>query len=258
MIVFTLPEIQLSEQFVNEKPVLNSSYLSNWKWYQEWNEVIFIHWQIPLKIIESLIPEELSIDLFEGSCFITLVAYNMNNIRHIYTPAIPYISDFHQINIRTYVKKENKPGIYIFHIEAQKLLPGILARIMSGLNYKKASMKRKKVGNLNFFRSNNVVNNFSFETSYTFGNKTIKKTELDNWLLNRYHLYQYEKNNLYRIDIKRQEWVINQIIFKKINLNYQIGNLSLNNNQAPFLAHYSKGVKALVWYRKLLPMKVKF
>lgn len=223
-----------------------------WKWYQEWNNLIFLHWKIPFEILNPLIPKGLSLDTFCGSSVLTLVAYTMNNVRHINTPVIPGISDFNQLNLRTYVITDNKPGIYIFHIEAEKILPVFLAKLMSGLPYEKASMKRKQEGALHLFYSNNESRNFSFEACYQIDNCIKEKTEFENWLLNRYYLYQYQKQNLYSFEIQREEWVINQIQFKKLNLNYNIGNLKLNNNHPPILAHYSKGVKALVWERKLI------
>lgn len=83
-----------------------------WKFYQEWNNAIFLHWQVNLNELRKFVPEQLEIDLFENKPWISLVAFNMENIRPKNMPAFSPISNFHEINIRTYVKFGNKSGVY--------------------------------------------------------------------------------------------------------------------------------------------------
>jgi len=49
----------------------------NWKFYQEWNYAIFLHWQVELAELKKFVPKELKIDLFEGKPWISLVAFTM-------------------------------------------------------------------------------------------------------------------------------------------------------------------------------------
>ena len=55
---------------------------SGWKFYQEWNNAIFLHYQVDLKELEKKVPKELEIDLYEGKPWVSVVAFTMEKIRH--------------------------------------------------------------------------------------------------------------------------------------------------------------------------------
>lgn len=59
----------------------------SWRFYQEWNDVLFLHWQVDLEELRKFVPEELEIDLFEGKPWISVVAFAMEKIRPRYMPA---------------------------------------------------------------------------------------------------------------------------------------------------------------------------
>src|SRR5687768_14912863 len=88
-----------------------------WKYYQEWNHAVFLHWQVDVNELKKFVPEGLEIDLYDGKPWVSLVAFDMENIRSRNLPSFSPISNFHEINIRTYVKKENKTGVYFLSIE---------------------------------------------------------------------------------------------------------------------------------------------
>jgi len=88
-----------------------------WKFYQEWNNVIFLHWQVELSELKKFVPEELEIDLFGGKPWVSVVTFTMEKIRPKNLPSFAPISDFDEVNIRTYVKSNNKTGVYFLSIE---------------------------------------------------------------------------------------------------------------------------------------------
>ncbi len=122
-----------------------------WKYYQEWNDALFLHWVIPADILRKCVPEEFNIDTFEGACYVSLVAFTMQKIRPKNLPSISFISDFAEINLRTYVNNDNKRGVYFLNIEAAKTLSVFIARALSGLPYEKAHIIRtcKKYTSIN-------------------------------------------------------------------------------------------------------------
>ena len=54
-----------------------------WKFYQEWNRVIFLHYKVNVKDLLRFIPEPLEVDLFEDEAWISLVGFDMKNIMGI-------------------------------------------------------------------------------------------------------------------------------------------------------------------------------
>ena len=83
-----------------------------WSYYQEWNNALFLHWKVPAKMLEQLLPKGLTLDTFNYEAWISLVAFTMEKIRPKHLPAFSPISDFHEINLRTYILHNNKPGVY--------------------------------------------------------------------------------------------------------------------------------------------------
>lgn len=213
-----------------------------WQYYQEWNNALFLHWKIPYEELRKCVPERLELDTFEGTAYISLVAFQMQKIRLKHLPAMKFISDFEEINLRTYVENGGKAGVYFLNIEAEKYLSVFVARKLSGLPYEKSNILRK--GNL--FTSYNKIKKFHLEAEFDIKDKLNDKTELDRWLTERYCLYLDEKDKIFRFDIHHKEWEIRNVDVKKLSLSYQLKN-NYQINSHPDLVHYSEGVQVLAW-----------
>lgn len=217
----------------------------SWSYYQEWNQVLFLHWKVPYEDLRNLLPQKLTLDTFDGACYISLVAFSMCRIRPKYFPAIPLISNFHEINLRTYILNDNKPGVYFLNIEAEKSISVFIAKLLSGLPYEKADIHR--TGNV--FVSNNASKVTSLDTTYTVSEKIKHKSALDRWLTERYSLYLDLQHHCYRYDIHHEEWPLSEVETIHLNLNYNLGKIILTDLR-PDLAHYSDGVKVISWSRQ--------
>lgn len=219
-----------------------------WSYYQEWNNALFLHYRVSAAVLEALIPKGLELDLFEGDAWVSVVAFKMEKIRPRMLPSLSLISDFFEINVRTYVIKDNKPGVYFLNIEAQKMLSVYISRNISGLPYEKANINNSTSDELTVFRSSNVLKNFKLEASFRVGDILSQKNYLDSWLTERYCLYLDRGLNLFRYEIHHDEWEVREVDLKLLDIRYEIGSLSITSNK-PDLVHYSKGVKVLAWHR---------
>lgn len=155
-----------------------------WKYYQEWNKALFLHWEVPFEVLRRCVPDYLNIDKFGGRCYVSLVAFTMQNIRPRYLPSLSYISDFHEINLRTYIDQDNKKGVYFLNIEAEKYISAFIAKSLSGLPYEKSHIQRtdKK------YKSSNVIKNFFLDAEFVIKKELVQKSNLDSWLTERYCL----------------------------------------------------------------------
>jgi uncharacterized protein YqjF (DUF2071 family) len=212
-----------------------------WKFYQEWNNAIFLHWQVELSELENFVPTELEIDLFDGKPWISVVAFTMEKIRPKNLPSFPPISDFDEINIRTYVKSKNKTGVYFLSIEGGKKLSCKVAKGMSELPYRFSKIKRTE----NKYESSNSEFNEKLNIEFTIGKGITEKTELEKWLTERYALFQDTEKSINEFEIHHLEWTINKIDMKKLEFNYQRFDKLIKNN--PDKIQYSKGVKVIAW-----------
>ena len=212
-----------------------------WTYYQEWNQVLFMHWQVPYEVLVKCVPKNLILDDFNGTYWVSLVAFTMNQVKPRILPAVSAISNFHEVNLRTYVKENNQPGVYFLSIEGEKRLSNFIAKNLSGLPYEKANIQRthKSYSSLNPHSGNSLQAQFSVQEPI------LTKDNLDIWLTERYCLYLYENGRKYRYEIDHEEWIINKVTFQHLDLNYKIGDSPLSLN--PHRIHYSPGVKVIAW-----------
>tara|TARA_A200000113_G_scaffold91191_1_gene81647 strand:- start:844 stop:1575 length:732 start_codon:yes stop_codon:yes gene_type:complete len=212
-----------------------------WKFYQEWNNAIFLHFKVDLEELKKHVPKELEIDLFQGESWVSIVAFTMEKIRPKNIPAFSPISNFHEINIRTYVKKNNKTGVYFLSIEGGTKLSCKIAKYISDLPYRYSLIERssKHYSSINLKFKDELC--FKFE----IGKQIEKKSELDNWLTERYALFQETDNYINEYEIHHLPWLVNDVEVKSLKCFYPRFKNLLNNK--PDKMQYSKGVKVIAW-----------
>jgi uncharacterized protein len=216
---------------------------STWTYYQEWNNALFLHWKVPFDALRTLVPQKLNLDTFDGVVYVSLVAFTMQEIRVRNSPAVKFISDFDEINIRTYIDNDNRKGVYFLNIEAGKQLSALIAKTLSGLPYGKSNIQRTNKN----YKSTNIQKNFNLDTEFEVKKRLTEKGTLDNWLTERYCLYFDKAETIYRYDVHHKEWEIKNVDIKRLIVNYKIGDIYLTNQ--PDLIHYSDGVKVIAWER---------
>lgn len=214
-----------------------------WVYYQEWNRAIFLHWKVPFEALRKLVPAEFNLDTHEGDAYISLVAFTMEQIRPRYLPAVSLVSDFHEINLRTYIDNDERKGVYFLNIEAAKQLSVFMAKTLSGLPYEKSSIQRTD----HQYQSSNGKKGFSLHCDYAVKGKLSDKSTLDRWLTERYCLYLDEGESVYRYDIHHKEWELKGLALERLEVCYELGDLTLSAE--PDAAHYSDGVQVLAWNR---------
>jgi len=217
---------------------------SNWSFYQEWNDVIFLHWQVEREELEKFVPKELELDLFDGKPWVSIVAFTMEKIRPKNIPSFSPISNFDEINIRTYVKANNKTGVYFLSIEGGTKLSCEIAKGISGLPYRYSKMSRTK----NQYISTNEEFEDNLRIEFQAGDSTQTKTNLDKWLTERYALFLDDQKSIKEFEIHHLKWQIKELILKEVEFKYErFSNLIKN---APSKIQYSNGVKVIAWNKK--------
>ena len=222
--------------------------VSGWKYYQEWNDSLFLHWKIDKEILQNLIPKGLELDLIDDVAWVSVVAFTMQKIRPRFLPHFKPISDFHEINVRTYVVKDGKPGVYFISMEAHKSLSVFVSRKLSGLPYIKSEIRRNLKSRS--YSSENETRKFRLNAVYNIKEEVLVKTALDIFLTERYSLYQDFEDRLFRYEIHHLPWILNDAEVTDLVTDYRFGGLDLNRK--PDLVHYSKGVEVIAWGKEIL------
>lgn len=212
-----------------------------WSYYQEWNNTIFLHWEVNLQELKKFVPKDLEIDLFNGKAYVSLVAFTMEKIRPKHLPHFPPISNFHEINIRTYVKHNDKTGVYFLSIEGGTYLSCKISRAISELPYCYSKMIRSE----GVYSSINKEFNDSLNLQFQIGKPITTKTELELWLTERYALFQDYNDQINSFEIHHLEWPTKEICLTNLKVNYPRFKNLLKNH--PSIMNYSQGVQVLAW-----------
>ena len=214
---------------------------SKWRYYQEWNDVVFLHWKVDTNELTRWVPRELEIESYDGNAWVSVVAFSMENVRLRNFPAFPPISNFHEINIRTYVRHNGKSGVYFLSIEGAKLPSCKIARTMSGLPYKYSPMKRT----IGYFQSKNIQSGSKFNLEYSKGGVMENKEALDIWLTERYALFQDTRLGVTEFEIHHVPWKVLNFDSLELDINYP--SFQQYFSCPPDKSHYSSGVQVLAW-----------
>lgn len=108
---------------------------------QSWHDLLFAHWPVDPAVLRPLIPQRLQIDTFAGNAWLAIVPFRMSGVRLRGTPALPWLSAFPELNVRTYVSHGEKPGVWFFSLDAGNSIAVAIARVWFHLPYFRARMR---------------------------------------------------------------------------------------------------------------------
>ncbi len=102
----------------------------------EWRNLLFLHWEFDPAVIQKTLPPGLYVDQFDGKAYIGITPFWMQNVTLKSFFAVPGVSDFFEINLRTYVyDKWGTPGIWFYSLDANQLLGVQTAKAFFHLPY---------------------------------------------------------------------------------------------------------------------------
>ena len=113
---------------------------SPWIMRMRWHDLAFLHWKVDPDVLRPQIPADLEIDLHNGEAWLGVVPFRMESVVPRFVPDIPWMSAFPELNVRTYVTHDNKPGVWFFSLDATNPVAVRVARSVFHLNYLDASI----------------------------------------------------------------------------------------------------------------------
>lgn len=129
-----------------------------WVLFQSWRDLLFAHWPVPAEHLRSLVPSGLEVDTFDGSGWVGLTPFRLMGLRARWLPPVPGLSSFPEMNLRTYVRVGERPGIHFFSLDAASRLAVAGARALYRLPYHRARMTMERRGDWIRYRSRRVSN----------------------------------------------------------------------------------------------------
>jgi len=201
--------------------------------------------------MRTLVPQELEVDCFDGQSWIGIVPFRMSGVRLRGTPSLPGLSAFPELNVRTYVRLERKPGVWFFSLDAGSRVAVEVARGWFHLPYFSAGMSARSHAAEITYRSRRTDRRggaAQLEARYGPSGEPFQAQAgtLEHFLTERYCLYaRRPAGGLLRAEIHHAPWLLEKAsaTFQQNTMTLGLG-IELRDEP---LVHFSKLQEVVVW-----------
>ena len=211
-----------------------------WLMTQSWNSLLFAHWRVDAAEMRRAVPKTFDLDLFDGEAWLGVVPFYMTNVGLRATPTLPWLSAFPELNVRTYVRVAERPGVYFFSLDAGRRLAVAAARTTLNLPYYAAAMKvEHREAAVHYQSARRTRGPAEFNAIYEPASApfTASVGSIEYFLTERYCLYHHDhRGRPYRLEIHHRPWCL-QLAGATIAINTMAAaSLSADQRLTPALA----------------------
>jgi uncharacterized protein YqjF (DUF2071 family) len=222
-----------------------------WLMTQTWNDLLFAHWPVDARELRRLVPQAFELDTFEQRSWIGIVPFNMTNVSPRGVPSLPWVSEFPELNVRTYVRVGDRPGVYFFSLDAGNALAVKAARALLNLPYFPATMTVTREGDGISYQTRRDDSHGAacFEATYrpTAAAFEPRQGSLEYFLTERYCLYHVDHSGRpYRLEIHHPPWAL-QHATAEIASNTMSDAAGIALPASTPLLHFARRQDAVAW-----------
>jgi uncharacterized protein len=216
----------------------------------KWHDLLFAHWPVPAERLRPLIPRQLEIEEFDGSAWIGVVPFLMTGTMARGLPDLPFISDFPEINVRTYVRIADRPGVWFFSLDADNRLAVLAARFWTGLPYYTARIAMRRGAERVDYYTHRIDSPRGLVFNGSYG-PTSSATEpvrgsIEHWFTERYCLYASDGGSVRRLEIHHPPWQLTRAS-AEIRQNDLVTPLAFTVGASPPHLHFSRFQDVVAW-----------
>jgi uncharacterized protein YqjF (DUF2071 family) len=169
--------------------------------YQSWRDLLFLHWSFDPELIQKTLPDGLTVDTFDGKAWVGIVPFFMRNVRHRWTPTFPGLSNFQEINVRTYaVVRDGTPGVWFYSLDANCWPAVQVARRWFRLPYRWSTMTHalaeRRLSYSSHLRGRPAETKSSFEYHLLESVAPAEPGTLEFFLIERYVLFAVRRRGV--------------------------------------------------------------
>lgn len=219
-----------------------------WVMTQVWHDLLFAHWPVPPATLIAHIPPGLQLDTYAHQAWVGVVPFRMSGIHLRGLPPIPGFDAFLELNVRTYVTCEHKPGVLFFSLDASNPVAVAVARRWFHLPYFYARMHMQDEEYISQ-RIHRGAPAADFLAHYRPTGEPFRAESgtLAHWLTERYCLYTADSHGqLYRGDIHHIPWPL-QRAEARIYLNTMTLPHGIRLPDTPPLLHFARRLDVCIW-----------
>ncbi len=218
-----------------------------------WEDLLFAHWPCAPAAIAPHLPPGLVLDTFDGRAWLGIVPFRITGIRARCLPAIPGLTGFPELNLRTYVVADGKPGVWFFSLDATSRAAVRCARRFYHLPYRDARIacRARADGWIDYDcrRHDRRHPAAEFRAQYRplGGAEAIAADPLATWLTARYCLYSADRRKrLWRGEINHDPWPL-EAAECSLEKNTLAAGLGCDLSTSEPVLHFSRRLEAIIW-----------
>jgi hypothetical protein len=210
---------------------------------QSWEWLSFLHWPYEAAQIRALVPPQLELDTFDGAAWVGLTPFLLTHLRPPFLPALPWLGQFPETNVRTYVRApDGQRGVYFFTLEAARLPAVVGARLAYRLPYRWARMNVEQDEGKVLYRSqrHRIFGAGRSRVAVKPGGKLVPG-EFDHFLTARFRLFTVAANRLLTAEIEHPPWPLESAELLELQQNV-IENSGVPRPNGTPVVHFSRRV----------------
>ncbi|WP_135664061.1 YqjF family protein [Halorhabdus rudnickae] len=178
-----------------------------------WRDVFFAHWPVDPTVLEATLPDGLTVDTFDGQAWLGIVGFRMDDIRPRF---VPIGRSFQELNLRTYVRHDDVPGVYFYNLDADDRLGVAIARRLFGLPYYRAEMTVSERDGETRFRSqrhHSGAPDAAFDATIRPRGEpeSVESGTLEAFLVERYRFFTERRGSIAVGEIEHEPWPLQDV-----------------------------------------------
>jgi uncharacterized protein YqjF (DUF2071 family) len=219
---------------------------------QSWRDVTFLHWRCDPARVRPLVPAGLELDLYDGAAWIGLVPFYIEGLTLPRGPSIPWLSNFPETNVRTYVAdRKGRRGVLFFSLDAARLPAVIGARSAYALPYFWARMRvERDADTVRYTSVRRWGRKRASDIEIRIGERVASPSELEVFVTARFRLYAARFGKILKADVQHQPWPLQRAAIVRLKQDL-VEAARLPPLESPVLAHYAARVDVLASWPEL-------
>jgi len=202
-------------------------------------------------MLRSQIPAELAIDTLDGRAWVGIVPFSMHGVRLRWMPPLPGLSAFPELNVRTYVTAQAKPGVWFFSLDAASALAVAAARMSFHLPYFRSRMRSTEMNGWIHYQSERTHSGVPpavLKARFRAASEPYeaRRGTLEHFLTERYCLYSARAKRIYRGEIHHRPWQL-QAAQAQLMQNSMAEAAGLVLPAEPPVLHFSQRQDMVAW-----------
>jgi uncharacterized protein len=182
-----------------------------WVLGQSWERLLFAHWRVAADALRAHVPPPLRLDTFDGTAWLGVTPFAVAGLHPRGVPPLGPWAFFLEVNVRTYVVLDDRPGILFLSLDASRRLTAAAARVTHRLPYHLADMRAGAAGDAVRYRSARRWRGPPARLDVTYrgvGDPAVAEPgSLTAFLVERYRLYTADAaGRLWLTDIHHAPW----------------------------------------------------